>query len=158
MEAKDYLARLNEILVGKQAMLAEILGFTRMQREALQAERYDDLEVLIARKQERIEAVDKLDEQFAVYSARLKAALGIESFDELPQHGIPGTPELKENVARIMSLLEEIKAIDDENTVRMKDGIAELKGAIQRNNSFKLANKAYNSPKSVVSNYFDKKK
>ena len=159
MEAKDYLSRLNEILVKKQAMLREISGFTRLQRESLQGENYNELEILIAKKQERIEAVNKLDEQFSVYSSRLMDTLGITSFDHLPEYNVPGTRELKSNVAVILDLLNEIKSLEDENSGKMKAELSNLKGKIKQSNSFKKINTAYNSPKTGITNhYFDKKK
>ena len=159
MEAKDYLSRLNEILVKKQAMLHEISGFTRLQKEALQSENYNELEVLIAKKQARIEAVDKLDEQFSVYSERLKSTLGIASFDELPQHSIPGTKELKDNVAGVFDLLNEIKSLENENTGKMNADMSKLKDKIKQSNSVKKINRAYNSPQTgIMNHYFDKKK
>lgn len=159
MELKDYIDRLNEILVKKQTILHEISGFTRMQREALQGEKYNELEILIARKQERIEAVNKLDEQFAVYSSRLKDIAGITSFDELPRLNIPGTRELKANVSAIFDLLNEIKSIEEENTGKLTDEMSKLKDKIKQSNSFKKVNKAYSPPGTGMTNhYFDKKK
>lgn len=159
MEAKDYISRLIEILVKKQALLQEISGFTRLQKEALLAENYNELEILIAKKQARIDAIDKLDEQFSVYSERLKSIVGVSSFDELPQYHIPGTKELKENVAKVFGLLNEIKALESENTGKMNAEISILKDKIKQTNSFKKVNTAYNSPRPVINNhYFDTKK
>ena len=140
-------------------MLHEISGFTRLQKEALQGENYNELEVLIAKKQARIEAVDKLDEQFSVYSERLKSTLGIASYDELPERQVPGTKELKDNVSRVFNLLDEIKALEDENTGKVSAEMSKLKDKIKQSNSIKKINTAYNSPMTgLMNNYFDKKK
>lgn len=159
MEAQEYLSRLNEILLKKQAMLNEFMSFTRMQKESLSKEDFDELEILIAKKQSRMDAVDKLDEQFAVYSEGLKKTLDIQSFDELPSKRIPGTRELKDNTARVLDLLNEIKQIDDENTAFMKSKMAKVKDKIKQSNGFKKVSAAYFHPRQgLINPYFDKKK
>ena len=72
MEPQEYLSRLNEILVKKKTLLREISGFTRLQKEALSRDDYDEMEILIAKKQARMDATDKLDQQFVVYMEGLK--------------------------------------------------------------------------------------
>ena len=79
MEPQEYLSRLNEILVKKKTLLREISGFTRLQKEALSRDDYDEMEILIAKKQARMDATDKLDQQFVVYMEGLKRTLGIDS-------------------------------------------------------------------------------
>jgi len=90
MEPQVYLSRLNEILVQKQARLKEMLDLTRLQKEAIAGDDMDELELLIAKKQARMDAVDKLDEQFLVYLQGLKRTLGIKSLDELPAWHLSG--------------------------------------------------------------------
>lgn len=159
MEAKDYIIRLNEILEQKIALLVEISGYTSLQKEALQNGNSDELEILIAKKQARIEAIDRFDEQFSVYSSRLKDLLGIKKFEELPKHHIPGTKELQEKVTKVYELLNSIKAIDQENTGKLSSDLLQVKEKIKQNNSFKKVNNAYNSPVANNQNhYFDKKK
>lgn len=159
MEPQEYLARLNEILVNKQALLKEISGFTRLQKDALTRDDFDGLEILIAKKQARMDAVDKLDQQFVVYMEGLKRETGIKSLDELPSRRIPGTRELKANTAGVLELLHEIKAADDENTACIKEKMANVKGRIRQANSFKKVSAAYFQPGQSFSNpYFDEKK
>jgi hypothetical protein len=159
MEVRDYLSRMNDILIKKQALLQEISGLTRAQKDALQRENYNELEVLIAKKQTKIDAIDKIDEEFSVYSARLKSTLDIESFDDLPQYRVDGTKELKDNVSEVFRLLSEIKSIEDENTGKMNAEMAKLKGKIKAQNSVKRINRAYGSPAAgTMNHYFDTKK
>lgn len=159
MEPQVYLSRLNEILVQKQARLKEMLDLTRLQKEAIADDDMDELELLIAKKQARMDAVDKLDEQFLVYLQGLKRTLGIKSLDELPAWHIPGAAELKENTAAVLDILREIKVVDDENTAAVKSRMAELKGKISQSNSFRKVSAAYLRPGQNLANpYFDQKK
>ena len=159
MEPQEYLSRLNEILVNKQALLKEISGFTRLQKDALTRDDFDGLEILIAKKQARMDATDKLDQQFVVYMEGLKRKLGIDSFDQLPSKRIPGTGELKDNTAGVLALLREIKAVDDENTAFLKEKMADVKDRIKKSNSFKKVSAAYFQPRQGLANpYFDEKK
>ena len=96
MEAKDYIARLNEINSEKLALLDELFLFSKSQRDAILSGRLDELETLITEKQHRMDAIDRLDEKFVVYAERLKKMLSISSFQSLADYGFPGTRELKE--------------------------------------------------------------
>jgi len=159
MEPQVYLSRLNEILIKKQALLREILDLTRQQKEALASDSLDELEILIAKKQTKMDAVDKLDEQFVVYLEGLKRSLGIKTLDELPAWRIPGATELKENTAAILDVLREIKALDDENTASVKSKMAVLKDKIKQSNDFRKVSAAYLQPgHNLASPYFDQKK
>lgn len=159
MEPQVYLSRLNEILIKKQALLREILDLTRQQKEALASDSLDELEILIAKKQTKMDAVDKLDEQFVVYLEGLKRRLGIKTLDELPAWRIPGATELKENTAAILDVLREIKALDDENTASVKSKMAVLKDKIKQSNDFRKVSAAYLQPgHNLASPYFDQKK
>ena len=104
MEPQEYLSRLNEILVKKKTLLREISGFTRLQKEALSRMTMMKWRFL-SQKQARMDATDKLDQQFVVYMEGLKRTLGIDSLDELPSKRIPGTGELKENTVGVLDLL-----------------------------------------------------
>lgn len=159
MEAKDYVQRLNEILEKKRGLLAEILSYTCLQKEAISQQNHNELEVLISRKQARIEGVDKLDEQFSVYSSRLKSALSIASLEDLPRFDLPGTRELKSQVSQIMATLKEIQIVEQDNNGKVQTELTDLKGKIQQANSFNKVNNAYSAPKGALpAYYFDKKK
>ncbi|HOQ74935.1 MAG TPA: flagellar protein FlgN [Thermoclostridium sp.] len=159
MEPQEYLSNLNDILVKKQALLREILDFTRLQKEALSKDDFDKLEILIAKKQARMDAADKLDRQFIKLVEGLKEKMGIKSLDELPFGRIPGTAELKGNTAGVLDLLREIKTVDDENIACMKKKTAVVKDRIKQSSSFRKVSAAYSQPGQGLANpYFDEKK
>lgn len=159
MEPKDYIQRLNEISIKKSALIEELRLFTQNQNEAIRTGRYDDLERLLDDRKLRMDAVDKLDEQFLVYFSRLKSILSIGSLEELPRYNLPGTAELKSSVIKISECLKEIKIVEDENISLIKGELSETKNNIDRSNTFKRVSGAYYPEKNEVpSYYFDKKK
>lgn len=159
MEPREYISRLNEILVKKQGLLEEIFDFTRQQKEALSEDNMNEMEILLAKKQVRMDAVDKLDQQFMVYMQGLKRTAGVKSLDELPAGQIPGAAELKQNTARVLELLREIKTVDDENTAFAHKKMADIKGKMVKSNNFKKVSAAYfGAGHGMVNSYFDKKK
>jgi len=90
MEPQEYLSKLNGMLVEKQGLLKDFLDLTLMQKEALSRDDFDELEILLAKKQAKMDAVDKLDRQFIEIADALKKELGIKSLDELPSKDVPG--------------------------------------------------------------------
>jgi len=159
MKAEDYIQRLTDISSQKLALLDEILLFTKSQNEVIKEKRFDEMNQLLKERQKRMDAVDKLDEQFVVYSARIKELLSFNSFEELPRYNLPGTDDLKKVVDSISQCLIKIKEIDDENTVLVETELKTVRGQIKTANEYKRVTEAYypnqNSGRSI---YFDKKK
>lgn len=159
MKAEEYIHRLTDISSKKMALLDEILLFTKSQNEVIKTQRFDEMDQLLKERQKRMDAVDKLDEQFVVYSSRLKEVLSLNSFEELPKHNLPGTAELKRVVDSISQTIKKTKEIDDENTALVKDEMKVTQGQIKNANNHKRVTGAYypnqNSGQSV---FFDKKK
>lgn len=159
MEAKDYIQRLNELSTKKLALLDELLLFSRSQKEALEAENYDDMDALINEKQLRMDGIDKIDEQFLIYASRLKSVLSLSSFEELPRYNLPGSSDLKELVIRIHERLGQLKELEDGNIAKVKSEMKESQEKINHSNSFKRVTGAYYPVQNdIPAYYFDKKK
>ena len=159
MKAEDYIQRLIDISSKKMALMDEILLFTKSQNEVIKGQRFDEMDQLLKERQKRMDAVDKLDEQFVVYSERLKEILSLSSLEELPKHDLPGTAELKRVVDSISQILRKTKEIDDENTALVKDEMKVTQGQIKNANNHKLVTGAYYpNQNSGQSYFFDKKK
>ena len=126
MDPREHLTKLNEIMAKKQVLLREILDCTLQQKEALSRDDFNELEILIAKKQARMDAVDRLDRRFLDHAEGLKKNC-IKSLEELPARRISGTVQLKENTAGVLDLLREIKAVDDENTACLEKKVADMK-------------------------------
>lgn len=159
MKAEEYIHRLTDISSKKMALLDEILLFTKSQNEVIKTQRFDEMDQLLKERQKRMDAVDKLDEQFVVYSSRLKEVLSLNSFEELPKHNLPGTAELKRVVDSISQTIKKTKEIDDENTALVKDEMKVTQGQIKNANNHKRVTGAYYpNQNSGQSYFFDKKK
>ncbi|MGI6123071.1 MAG: flagellar protein FlgN [Acetivibrionales bacterium] len=159
MKAEDYIQRIIEISSNKLNLLEEILLFTRSQNEVIKGQRFDEMDQLLKERRKRMDAIDKLDQQFVVASAKLKELLSLSSFEELPQLNLPGTAELKKLVNGISEKLEKIKEIDDENTSLVKVEMKNTQGQIKNANTRKRVTGAYYpNPNSGQSYFFDKKK
>ena len=159
MEAIDIVVRLNELSEKKLALIEEILLFTRSQNEVIKASRFEEVDALLGERQKRMDAVDKLDEQFIIFSTQLKTVLSIDSFESLPEYSLPGTVDLKDIVVRIQERLSQIKGIEDENSQLIKKELVDTKDKIDHSNAFKrLSGAYYPSNNEIPSYYFDKKK
>jgi hypothetical protein len=159
MKAEEYIQRLTDISSKKVTLLDEILLFTKSQNEVIKGQRFDEMDQLLKERQKRMDAVDKLDEQFVVYSERLKEILSLSSLEELPKHDLPGTAELKRVVDSISQILRKTKEIDDENTALVKDEMKVTQGQIKNANEHKrLTGAYYPNPNSGQSVFFDQKK
>lgn len=159
MEAIEYVQRLKDISIKKLSLIDEILLFVRSQNEVIKGQRLEEMDLLLTEKQKRMDAVDKLDEQFAVYSSRLKDILSISSFEDLPGFNLPGTQELKIVIENIHQKLKAIKQIDDGNISFVKAEMEDIKEKISNTNTHKRVQGAYYSTQnSATSYFFDKKK
>jgi FlgN protein. len=158
MEADRYILELNRLLTEKQALLKEILELTRRQKEAISKDDLNKLEILLAKKQTRMNAVDKLDCQFLELSESLKNELGINSLEELASKGIPGTGELKASTSAVLDILREIKKIDDENIAAVEREMADVKRKLNQASNYRKVRSAYFRPgQATVNSLFDKK-
>ncbi|MCX7771740.1 MAG: flagellar protein FlgN [Clostridia bacterium] len=159
MEAKDYVQRLNEISAKKLALVEELVLYSRNQKELITGDRLEELEALLSQKQQRMDGIDKLDEQFTIYASRLKSMLSLNSFENLPRYNVPGTTELKALVLKINQKLTELKALEDENIAMVKDEMRDTQDKIKHNTAFKRVTGAYYpAAPQMPSVYFDKKK
>ena len=160
METQSYLVRLIEVSNKKYNLLEDILQTYLLQTESLSENNYTSLDELIQRRQAIIEEVDKLDDQFHVYTERLKTTLGIQSLDELTRFSIPGRAELKEVVGRISRMLEELSDRHGKTETRMQEILLTTRNQIRQVTVSKQMNRAYQPTNTMPppSVFFDKKK
>ena len=109
---EKYVKRLSELIDKKSGLLREIQSLTLEQSGVISEEGMDGLQGLIDAKQARIDAINKLDEEFQVYFVRLKSTLKIESLSQLDASGIAGAEDLKTKVAGILEQIEAISALE----------------------------------------------
>lgn len=156
---EKYVQRLNEILGKKLIFLKDILSLTRDQETSIGEENIDGLEKLIDAKQEKIDAIDKLDEEFSVYFQRLKTVLKVDSLSELNASGIAGAKELKLTVSEVVEVISAIEVLEKKNNVSAKKLLDSIGGEVRKLNQGIKFNRAYiPAPMQTTSYFIDKKK
>jgi len=159
MTPEKYIARLTEILQKKLLILQDILMLTEAQTGTINEDGIEDLRKLIDEKQVKIDSVNKLDEEFAVYFQRLKSSLKITRLDELDASGIKGAGRLKEATAEILCMIGRISEVEKQNNIKSKELLDRLGGEVKKINLGKRANSAYaHGPINIPSYFIDKKK
>lgn len=157
---EEYLHRLEENLDKKITALGEILELSFQQQEAIDAENDDALNALIEKKQLEIDAIQAVDAQFEVYFNRLKSLLGVESLDAVSSERLPEFLKVKQGVASVMELLQQIQWQEAINHQKMQDVFSHLKENMKQVKATKVANKAYLGPKTqeTASYFIDSRK
>lgn len=157
--AEKYFSRMIEILGKKKLLLMDMLTLTEAQTTAIQAELLDELQKLIEEKQQRIEAIDKLDEEFGIYFERLKTTAKVKKLEELEVSAYPIAKQLKEGTLEIIVLVGKIQELEKVNSTKSKKLLEQIGLNINKINQGKKINNAYNPSPGDTSSYFvDKKK
>ena len=157
----EYIERLNELLEKKKALLADILGITRAQTEAVTEDGMDGLSDLIKNKQLKIDEINKLDEEFGIYYQRLKSTLEISRMDQIDAEKLDGAAQarrLKALTAEILDVIRDIAVIERENSRKSKKLLEKFGNEIKKINQGKRANNAYKPGAFGVPSYFVEKK
>lgn len=157
---EKYVERLIEITAKKQKLLEDIFLLTMAQGQTVTEDGLDELDKLIAGKQEKLDAMNKADEEFEFYFLRLKQKLGVQSLDELSGRNIRGFKELKAAVTQAVSTIQEITGLEKQNNDKAKELLDTFAEEIKKINQGKKITTAYNpGPVNKPDAYFiDKKK
>ena len=159
MTPEEYIKRLMEVSEKKLGLLEDMLNITKAQAESINEDGLESLEKLVNEKQTKIDAIDKLDEEFDVYFRRLKSELKVKSLDELSGLNIKGVKELQQTVGRIMGLIGDISGIEKQNNDKAKSLLGKFGDEIKTINQGKKMNSAYMpGPVKPPSYFIDKKK
>jgi hypothetical protein len=159
MSADTYFERLNEILEKKKVLLQDMFSLTEAQTPAITSDSLDVLQRLIEEKQQKIDAIDKLDEEFGVYFERLKTTLKVKKLEDIDASVFPAAGRLKEVTAEILGLVGRISGIEKHNSENSKKLLDTIGSKIKQLNQGKKINNAYRAtPQSTASYFLDKKK
>lgn len=150
---------MNEGLKKKNRYLQDLYELTVEQTSAISSEDIEGLNRLVGSKQEKIDAIDKLDEEFKLNFKRLKSMLGVSSLDGIDAGRIEGARELKDRVADILSIVKKISDLEGLNSAAAKKLLNSLGNEVKKlNQGLKISN-VYAPVKIERSSYFiDKKK
>ncbi|MDP4182897.1 MAG: flagellar protein FlgN [Bacillota bacterium] len=154
-----YVARLLEITNSKYDYLKKILELTKEQANCINKDEVKKLEDIIEVKQQIIEKINKLDDEFEVYFRRLKFEAKIKTMEELRDQNISGIKELKDSVSLVMDILNQLSSLDNSNRSDAKKLMSKIGSEIKKVNIGKKAYTAYNPQSDQSPSYFiDKKK
>lgn len=154
-----YMQELIEILNKKISLLEQIFDLTNAQSLAIDDGDTGWLESLVAEKQDKIDAINKLDEEFDTYFACLKSLLNIKRMDELKTDEIPGAAKLKQKVEEVVAIVKKISEVETRNNENAKALLNKFGEEIKSINQRKKANQAYaSSPLKPQAHFIDKKK
>lgn len=150
---------LNYITEQKLKLFKEILNITILQKEDIENNKAENIGDLIDRKQQVIDAIDKLDKSFLQGYQQLKDELKLDRPDRIDTNKYPELKTLKHCVEDIMELAGKIMELENSNREKLNAIFNEVKNELKQINVGKRSLKAYEKP--VVQNdgiYIDRKK
>jgi len=154
-----YFDRMTEILKKKKLLLKDMLYLSELQTSAIQSEDLDTLRQLVDKKQRKIEAIDKLDDEFEIYYERLKATANVKRLDELNVSEFPGAKALKDATSEVLEMAGKIRETEQINNQKCAELKKKLGEQINKARKSRKINDAYNQTiNDTQSYYFDKKK
>lgn len=143
----------------KRECLIRLFEFTNRQKVPIETQDLNELNSLINLKQEQIDIINKIDEQFEILFKSIKEKLGIKSFEEISRKDIPGVEVLLTAIQEIQKTIIDIIENEQINSSVARHIQEETKKKIKQFEYSKRVSKGYGikggQPPSV---YFDKKK
>lgn len=154
---QENMKRMLEISLEKKSLLIKILELTKVQGDTIDKEQIEDLDRILIQKEKLMEEIDNLDREFLSNYNSIKSAEGIDSLDKIDIQKYASLKSLKEAVAEINTILNEISSIDRNNTIKMKSQVDKIKSDLKQVKQAKRAYKGYNY-EAVESILIDEKK
>ncbi|MCT4592709.1 MAG: flagellar protein FlgN [Anaeromicrobium sp.] len=152
--------KINELINicdNKLELLKKMLQMTKNQNHIVLTTDMGKLTNNIKEKQKIIDKINELDMEFLKVFNEVKTLLNVKSMEEISLTQYPQFVEVKTRIEKIMEYLEDIKKIDDENTLLVENEFNELKKKMKnvkvQQSSRKIAS-AYNKKYASVSGVF----
>lgn len=120
-----------------------ILYLKPKQKEAIKEENMDDIGYTIDSMQTQINIIDEIDCKYMLELNELKSNANIENVTQLEDIRYPKSRKLKDNLNKIMSLLQQIKILDDENSLMINGKFQETKEMLKNLRQGKKMAKGY---------------
>ncbi len=146
---KELIEQLISISNRKLNLLNDMLKYTEEQKNAIDKEDIENIDLIINKKDKLIEEIDSLDLQFLTKFSQIKKENNIENIDELDIREYPNLKELKNVVKEISSTLMALFLLDKENNALMKKGLENVKSNLSK---VKKGQKAYKGYTKTVNN------
>lgn len=150
---------LYQLIEKKLELFNEIYDITIAQREDIEHNNADSIEALVQSKQEIIDKIDKLDERFLSEFEKLKQELRLDSLEKADISKYPELRNIKEAVARIMEIAQQIMVIENSNKEKLDAIFEGVKSELKQIKAGKRSLKAYEPAPTYNDGIFiDKKK
>ncbi len=150
---------LNKIVEQKLKLFKEIQNITVLQKNDIENNKAENIEQLIERKQQVIDAIDKLDKGFLEGYSQLKDKLKLDKPDKIDTDKYPELKTLKSCVKEIIELAGGIMELEKVNREKLNSIYDEVKKELKQIKVGQRSLKAYEIP--FMQNdgiYIDKKK
>lgn len=158
-DAKSMTDEMGNLLKEKNKKLIDILEITKQQAEVIGKEDIDDLGKLIDKKQVIMDQIDTIDQQFMEKFNNIKLKFRVGTIDEIPSENRMEFKEIQTSISKNHKVVEEIIAIEKENSVNVKKRFADIKAKIKGIQGGKKIITAYgNTPTLTDGVFIDKKK
>lgn len=147
------------LLLRKMDLLKQLAELTREQSVIIEEGKLEELEILIKRKNEIMDAVDQLDEHLNPILDEIRTFAGFNQDKNTAKIEEKGKlPAETENVLKdLRDLLLELQQMDQENLQKMNEKRAELGKRMVKIQSGRKANKGYQQDNRIYSTFIDKK-
>ncbi|MCM8900490.1 flagellar protein FlgN [Caldicoprobacter algeriensis] len=142
-KVNEKLEKLLEIAEAKKHHMQRILELTQKQSGVLSAEQVDQLLAYIQDKQEHIDAIKALDEEFSDIFEEIKEKVRSGSFKDDNPEGYDLYAGLRASVGEIKDMVEAVCALETQNQNRVREVIQDVKARISSINRGKRGYSAY---------------
>ncbi len=140
----DNVKKMIELSLGKKDILLQILELTKTQGNVIENDNMDDLSIILVKKEKLMEEIDVLDREFLSLYNGIKSEEGIDNLEKINIDKYTNIKSLKEIVVEINTILNDISAIDRNNTIKMKSNVDKIKSDLKQVKEAKRAYKGYN--------------
>lgn len=155
-----HVQSMQDLCKKKYTLLKDILELTQKQTQLVSKQDFEELNKIIDIKQERIDEINRLDENFSRELQELKAVFGVERLDDVGKaraEGVKGLRELQSAIKDIVDLTGQIGVIEGENNKMVSATFKEMSKKLKEINTAREVRKAYGKRQDMDPVYFDKK-
>lgn len=145
MKCKEAISQLIKLSEDKFNVLVEFYKLTEIQKKEIENKEDQYLLYTIEKKQENINYINQLDEQFCNTFSNLKNELNINSIEEIDSNEYADIKELKAIVDKILMLTHKIQEIDKSNVEEVKKEMQMVKEEMKNIKNSARANMCYNN-------------
>ena len=142
-KVNEELKRLLEIAEAKKHHMQRILELTQKQSGVLSAEQVDQLLEYIQDKQEHIDAIKALDEEFSSIFEGINEEVRCDGFKDDNPEGYDLYVMLRASISEIKDMVEAVCALEPQNQNRVREVIQDVKARISSINRGKRGYSAY---------------